>query len=116
MMNNSLRSIACLAAMLSLGVASFPSEQAAQPAHAAPVASVAASIDHANAASTPIAAATASQSGRGWGSLIACAGCAIGAGFILAGGPGAILIAVNTPGSSIALLGCAATCYEALAS
>lgn len=115
MMNNSLRSIACLAAMLSLGVASFPGAQAAQAAQAERVAPAPASIGHANAVSTPVAAAAATQTGRGWGSMIACAGCAIGAGFILAGGPGAILIAVNTPGSSIALLGCVATCYEALA-
>jgi hypothetical protein len=37
----------------------------------------------------------------------------VGAGLVIAGGPAAILIAVNTPGSALAVMGCAATCYEA---
>lgn len=107
MTNNVLRRIACLAAMLSFGVASFPSAQAAP---------VAASTGQAPTAASTIAAPAATQTGKGWGSLFGCAGCAIAAGFIVAGGPASIIIAVNTPGSSIALLGCVGSCYEALAS
>jgi hypothetical protein len=109
MTNTVLRRIACLAAMLGLGVASFPSAQAA------PVAPVAASVGQATAASASIAAPASTRSGKGWGALFGCAGCAIAAGLVVAGGPGSILIAVNTPGSAIALLACAGTCYEALA-
>jgi hypothetical protein len=109
MTNIVLRRIACLAAMLGLGMASFPSAQAA------PVATAVTSIGHATAATSTIAAPGAAQAGKGWGAIISCAGCAIAAGIVVAGGPASILIAVNTPGSSIALLACAGACYEALA-
>jgi hypothetical protein len=107
MTNIVLRRIACVAAMLGLGVASFPSAQAAPAA---------ASIAQASTAYAPIVASASTQTGTGWGSLFGCAGCAIAAGIVVAGGPASILIAVNTPGSAIALLACAGTCYEALAS
>ena len=45
--------------------------------------------------------------------MIACAACAVGAGAIIAGGPGAILLAVNAPGSAVALLACGESCYAA---
>ena len=50
--------------------------------------------------------------GRGLGSMITCGVCAVGAAGIAMGGPGAILVAINTPGSAPALLGCVAACYE----
>jgi hypothetical protein len=109
MTNNVLRRIACLAAMLGLGMASLPGAQAV-PAALAP-----ASISQATAGTTPAAVSVTTPTGRGWGSIIGCAGCAIAAGLVVAGGPASILIAVNTPGSAIALLGCVGTCYEALA-
>jgi hypothetical protein len=109
MTNIVLRRIACLAAMLGLGMASFPSVQAASAA------TVAASVGQASPAAATIAAPTSAQTGSGWGAIISCAGCAIAAGVVVAGGPASILIAVNTPGSSIALLACAGACYEALA-
>ena len=107
MTNNGLRRIACLAAMLGLGVTSFPSAQAAP---------VATAISQATAPAAAIAAPAAPQTGKGWGAIFGCAGCAVAGALIVAGGPGSILIAVNTPGSSIALLACAGSCYEALAS
>jgi hypothetical protein len=110
MTNIVLRRIACLAAMLGLGVASFPSAQAA------PLAPAGTAISQASAVATPIAASARAQAGQGWGSIIGCTGCLIAAGLVVAGGPASILIAVNTPGSAIALLACAGTCYEALAS
>ena len=109
MTNIVLRRIACLAAMLGLGMASFPSVQTAA---AAPVAALA---GHAGAATSTIAARGVAQTGKGWGAMISCAGCAVAAGIVVAGGPASILVAVNTPGSSIALLACAGACYEALA-
>ncbi len=110
MTNIVLRRIACLAAMLGLGVASFPGVQTAS---AAPVV---ASVGHANPAIATISAPASARTGKGWGAIISCAGCAIAAGIVVAGGPASILLAVNTPGSSIALLACAGACYEALAS
>jgi hypothetical protein len=108
MTNIVLRRIACLAAMLGLGMASFPSVQTA----AAPVA---ASVGQAATATATIAAPASARTGKGWGAMISCAGCAIAAGIVIAGGPASILVAVNTPGSSVALLACAGACYEALA-
>jgi hypothetical protein len=105
MTNIVLRRIACLAAILGLGMASFPAAQAAPTAPRSAV-----------AASTPVAAPASAQTGAGWGAIIGCAGCAIGGGLVIAGGPASILIAVNTPGSAIALIGCVGACYEALAS
>ncbi|MFI5233505.1 MAG: hypothetical protein ACHQSE_13430 [Gemmatimonadales bacterium] len=111
MTNNTFRRITCLVAMLALGVASSLN---VRPAVAA-TAGASATSPAAAAASAAVATPTAGQSGRGWGALIACAGCAIAGGLIVAGGPASILIAVNTPGSSIALLACVGSCYEALA-
>jgi hypothetical protein len=104
------RRIACLAATLGLGVASSPSMQTAAAASA--VTAVAGATNAASAASvTPTPAQD--LTGNGWGSMIGCAACAVAAGIIIAGGPGAVLAAANAPGSAIAVLACGATCYEA---
>ncbi len=104
-----LRSIACAGAILGLGVASSPRMQAAS---AAPV--VTTSVNSNHTMSTAAASAQQpSETGRGWGSMIGCAACAVAAGLIVAGGPATLIVAVNTPGSAVALLACAATCYEA---
>ena len=100
------RRIASLTAMLGLGVASSPRVQVA--AAAATVTMVAGAPHSAPSVSLP-----STVSGSGWGSMIGCAACAVAAGVIIAGGPGAVLAAVNAPGSAIALLACGATCYEA---
>ena len=102
------RRIACVGAMLGLGVASSPRMQAASTA---PV--VTASVSSTHATSTAASAQQPSETGRGWGSMIGCAACAVATGLIVAGGPATLIIAVNTPGSAVALLGCGATCYEA---
>jgi len=62
----------------------------------------------------PAAVARSGDAGRGWGSMLACSACILGAGVVIAGGPAAILIAVNTPGSAVAVLACASSCYDAL--
>ena len=111
MTNNTFRRIACVMAMLALGVASILS---VRPAVAA-IAGTSVATPSA-AASTNVAASATRQTGRGWGAIIGCASCAIAGGLVVAGGPASILIAVNTPGSAVALLACAGTCYEALAS
>jgi hypothetical protein len=103
------RRIACAGAILGLGVASSPRVQAAPTA---PV--VTASVNSSHTMSTAAASAQRpSETGRGWGSMIGCAACAVATGLIVAGGPATLIIAVNTPGSTVALLACAATCYEA---
>lgn len=102
------RRIACLAAMLGLGVASSPTMQVAAAAPARATVGVTSTAPSA-ASTTPARGAT----GAGWGSMIGCAACAVGAGIIIAGGPGAVIAAANAPGSAIALMACAATCYEA---
>lgn len=112
MTNNTFRRIACVMAMLALGVASTLS---VRPAMAAIAGTSMATPTAANAATTVSASATR-QTGRGWGAIIGCAGCAIAGGLVVAGGPASIIIAVNTPGSAVALLACAGSCYEALAS
>jgi tartrate dehydratase alpha subunit/fumarate hydratase class I-like protein len=111
MVNGVLRRIACTGAIIGLGIASSPRAQAEAAARvaAAPVAS-----SNAAAAAATATRAPAEEIGRGWGAMIGCASCLLGAGIVIAGGPAAILIAVNTPGSSIAVLGCIATCYEAV--
>jgi len=110
MTNNTFRRLACLVAMLALGVASTLSMRPAAAAIAGtPVARPAAAVSA--TAATP----ATRQAGRGWGAIIGCAGCAIAGGLVVAGGPASILIAVNTPGSSVALLACVGSCYEALA-
>jgi hypothetical protein len=45
--------------------------------------------------------------------MIACAACVVAAGAIVAGGPVAVTIAVNAPGSAMAVIACAGACYEA---
>jgi hypothetical protein len=107
MANGFIRRFACVAALIGLGVASAPRIEAA-PA-AAVVATTGSGVTH-SVSATRLAAR---EAGSGWGSMIACAACAVGAGVIIAGGPGAILIAINTPGSAVALLACGASCYEA---
>jgi hypothetical protein len=97
--------------MLALGVASSPRLQTAAARPALP--------STATSGHATVPAATASienpiEMGRGgFGAMIGCAACAVAAGLTIAGGPAAILIAVNAPGSAVALLACAATCYEA---
>ena len=96
--------------MLALGVASSPRLEAAgaRPDGAAPAIS-----GHAGAPAADAAIKNLVETGKGWGSMIACAACAVGAGFAIAGGPATLLVAVNAPGSAVALLACAAACYEA---
>jgi predicted double-glycine peptidase len=53
------------------------------------------------------------ESGQGWGSILGCAACGVAAGGLILGGPGAILVAANTPGSAMAAMACAGVCYEA---
>jgi hypothetical protein len=50
---------------------------------------------------------------RGWGATLACAGCVVGAGGLIFAGPGAILLALNTPGSALIAMSCATACFEA---
>ncbi|MGH7653851.1 MAG: hypothetical protein ACREN6_04225 [Gemmatimonadaceae bacterium] len=111
MTNNMFRRITCLMATLALGVASSLNVRPA----AAAVAGTSVASAAAAEGSAPVAAPVTPQTGRGWGSIIACAGCAIAGGLVVAGGPASILIAVNTPGSAVALLACVGACYEALA-
>jgi hypothetical protein len=110
MLNGVLRRIACVGAMVGLGVASSPRIPAAS---AAPVAAATAGPNHAALPATTASARAASEAGRGWGSMIACAACLLAAGVVVAGGPAGIIAAVNTPGSAIAVMACAAACYEA---
>ena len=112
MTNNMFRRITCFVAVLALGAASSLS---VRPANAVTTGTAVAGAAGAPAPATTTAPA-ARASGRGWGSIFACAGCAIAGGLVVAGGPASILIAVNTPGSSVALLACAGSCSEALAS
>jgi hypothetical protein len=65
------------------------------------------------AAAPAPSSAVAPASGQGWGSMIACAACVVAAGAIIAGGPVAVTIAVNAPGSAMAVIACAGACYEA---
>lgn len=107
MTNNTFRQIACLVTLLAL---TLTPNLSVRPAPATTAPSV---VRAAGAAST--GALALPKTGRGWGALIGCTGCLIGGGLIVAGGPASILIAVNTPGSSIALLACVGSCYEVLA-
>jgi hypothetical protein len=107
MANGFIRRFACVAALIGLGVASAP------PIGAAPAAAVVATTGSAITHAVSANRSAARETGRGWGSMIACAACAVAAGAVLAGGPGAVLIAINTPGSAVALLACGASCYEA---
>lgn len=53
------------------------------------------------------------ETGKGWGSMLACSACLLGAGMVIAGGPASIIVAVNTPGSAVAALACVSSCYDA---
>ncbi len=108
MTNGFIRRVACVAALIGLGVASAPRIEAS-PATTVVVATTGSTITH-TASATRVAAR---ETGSGWGSMIACAACAIAAAGVVAGGPGAVLIAINTPGSAVALLACGASCYDA---
>lgn len=103
-----LRRIATGFAVLALSVASSPQLNAA---HAKPAPSAISS--HASVTGTVDSVKEPDETGQGWGSMIACAGCAVGAGITIAGGPAALLIAVNAPGSAFALMACVAACAEA---
>ena len=110
MVRKTLGRLACVMAMIGLSASSVPTVQLASAATPA-----AHTVRAPIVAGSPHAAPTvrSMESGRGWGAMIGCSACLIGAGVVIAGGPAAIIIAVNAPGSSIALLACAATCYEA---
>ncbi len=56
-----------------------------------------------------------SDLGLGWRSALACIGCAAGGLALASMGPGALLLAAHVPGSTIAVVGCALTCYDAIA-
>ena len=92
MMKGILRRIVCAGALLALSVATSPGMN--------PAATIA----------TP--ATAANVPGEGWGSALACAACLVGAGLVVVGGPGSILIAVNTPGSAVAAAACVSACYD----
>lgn len=51
--------------------------------------------------------------GMGWKSGLACAACAAGGLTLAAAGPAAILAAAFFPGSTVIVVGCALTCYDA---
>jgi hypothetical protein len=110
MTNNMVRKITCLVTLLALVAAPSLNVRGALNADDA---TASAAVAATPSASTAVA--TIGPSGRGWGVVFGCVGCLIAGGLVVAGGPGSILIAVNTPGSSIALLACAGSCYEALA-
>jgi hypothetical protein len=93
MMRKILRRAVCAAAVLALGIATSPL------VNAAPVRPVA--VD-------------SQVIGNGWGTLLACAACTAGAIAVVSGGPGAIAVAINTPGGAQVLLACTASCYDAL--
>ena len=111
MMTSTFRRVACLGAMLALGVASGPESRPASAAQ--PTARHAASALAASVAPSPTIRSV-DESGTGLGSILACAGCAVAAGLVVVGGPGAILVAVNSPGSALVLMGCISACYDAL--
>jgi hypothetical protein len=94
MMRRIIRWAVCAAAVVALGVGSSP---------------------RVNAAAVRPVAANSQVIGNGWGSMLACAACAVGAVAIASGGPGAVAVAINTPGGAQVLLACAASCYDALA-
>lgn len=106
MTNNTFRRIACLVTLLALTMTPNIGVR--------PAATKATSVVPATGGASS-ATQAAPKIGRGWGSILGCAGCLVAGGLVVAGGPASILIAVNTPGSSIALMACAGSCYEALA-
>ena len=110
MVRKAFRRIAGVAALIGLAVASSPH---ARTAAAAPASVPVATASHAAAPAPVEGAQSQAETGRGWGGMIGCAACLVGAGIVVAGGPASIIAAVYTPGSAIAALACAATCYEA---
>lgn len=94
MMRRIFRRVVCAATVLALGFGSSP---------------------RVNAAAVPPVTVNAPVIGNGWGSLLACAACTAGAIMVVSGGPGAIAVAINTPGGAQVLLACTASCYDALA-
>lgn len=111
MARTALRRIACVAAMLALGVASSPRVQAATVAPVTPSAAAAINANHVTSPATALV--EPNVTGKGWGTMLACAGCVVAATAIVAAGPAAIVVAIHTPGSALALLACTAACYEA---
>ena len=105
-----LRRLASVGAVLALIIASSPRLDAT-PQSSGRAAAVAGNLAPSQAAVE--ATGRAPQTGEGWGAMIACAGCLVGAGVIVAGGPAAIIVAANLPGSAIAAMACVAVCYEA---
>ncbi len=110
MKNAILRRLATIGAVLALALASSP-QLGATPQASAPAVTIAST--HMSAQAAVGTANRASQTGQGWGTMIACAGCLAGAAAVVAGGPAAIIIAANMPGSAIAAIACTAVCYEA---
>lgn len=51
--------------------------------------------------------------GTGFFEAVACAACVAGAGLIVAGGPGAVLVALHSPHSFWIAAACIASCVEA---
>jgi hypothetical protein len=102
--------VAFVIVMIGVSAASAPGVQLVS---AAPTAGSSAGAPHTARSQQPVAVARSGEAGRGWGSMLACSACVIGAGVVIAGGPGAILLAVNTPGSAVAVLACASSCYDA---
>ena len=113
MASGTFRRVAYVGAILGLGIASSPYVQAVSAASAAPATAAAVSSTYATSPTVVASAQRPVATGRGWGSMIACAACVVGAGLVVAGGTTTIVIAMNAPGSAIAVMACAAACYEA---
>jgi hypothetical protein len=105
-----LRRIAGVGAIFALGIASSPRVQLAS---ASPEAAASVSSSHAMLSTATTVARVPSVMGRGLGAVLGCAACAVAGGMVLAGGPAAIIIAVNAPGSALTLMTCASACIEA---
>ena len=96
MIQKMLRRIVCAGAVLGFVLASAP---------VAPATEI--------AAPTPSSIAQANGTG-GWGSLLACGICTGVALAIIAAGPEAIILYVNTPGNAAWAVTCVTSCYAAL--
>jgi hypothetical protein len=96
MIKKVLRRVACACALASLMVVTTPN--GARPAAVAPA-----------------APAVEQVVGSGsWATMLACAGCVVGAGYLLTSGTGAILVAVNMEGSAGIAASCVLACYAAV--
>ncbi len=91
-----MRRIVCVGALLAFGLATAPQIQA----------------ENTIVGSNGVVAGAVT--GGGWTAMLGCASCVIGAGLLIVGGVPAIILALNTPGSSMAALACVSACYEAL--